>query len=93
MIYAAYLVLILRGVTKSYAWTSSNLNALGFLGTLWGLLDYAYVDLFINIIIVALATWAITSRYTNPRLIPKTDAYDHDESASEQPALASPSNR
>jgi membrane protein CcdC involved in cytochrome C biogenesis len=93
MIYAAYLVLILRGVTKSYAWTSSNLNALGFWGTLWGLLDYAYVDLFINVIIVALATWAITTRYTDPRLIPKTDSYDHDESASEQPALTSPSNR
>jgi hypothetical protein len=90
MIYVAYLVLILRGVTKAFAWTSSNLSASGFWGTLWGLLDYAYVDFFINVIIVALATWAITTRYTDPRLIPKKD--EHDEPASEQAALTSPSN-
>jgi len=91
LIYVAYLVLILRGVTKSYAWASSNLSASGFLGTLWGLLDYAYVDLFINVIVVALATWAITTRYTDPRLIPKI--HDYDDTANEQIALSSPPNR
>ncbi|KYK46284.1 hypothetical protein A1D31_32460 [Bradyrhizobium liaoningense] len=91
MIYVAYLVLILRGVWKSYVWTSSNLSSSGFWGTLWGLLDYAYVDIFINVVVVALVTWAITTRYTDPRLVPK--AHDHDDAASEDVAISSQPNR
>ena len=87
-IYVAYLLLILRGVTKSYTWTSTNLSSFGFFGTLWGLLDYAYIDIFINVIIVALATWAITTRYTDTRLIPEKISYD-DEIQSEQTSQAS----
>lgn len=70
-IYVGYLLLILRGVTKAFAWTAENLRTLGVLGTLWGLLDYTYVDIFINIFAVSAATWAITTRYTDPTLIPE----------------------
>ncbi len=83
IIYVAYLLLVWRGVTKSYGWTSANLETLGFFGTLWGLLDYAYVDIFINILVVALATWAITTRYTDPKLIPERRANVNN---SEQPS-------
>ncbi|MGJ4916615.1 hypothetical protein [Bradyrhizobium oligotrophicum] len=70
LIYLLYLWLIWRGVTKSFAWVSSNLESLGLIGVIWGLLDYAYVDIFINILVVALGTWAITTRFTDPDLIP-----------------------
>lgn len=90
VIYATYLALILRGITKSYDWTSANLTSNGFFGTLWGLIDYAYIDIFINVIVVALGTWAITTRYTNPNLIVHTE--DSDEEPREQnSAQSSPS--
>ena len=85
VIYVGYLLLILRGTTKSYGWAAENLNTLGVLGTLWGLLDYAYVDIFINIFVVSAATWAVTTRYTDPALIPqpyKEESNDDTNSAS-----------
>lgn len=72
-LYLAYLVLIWRGLTKSYYWTHTHLNSSGFWGVAAGLLDYAYVDVLINVIVVAGLTWAITTRVTDPSNIPEAD--------------------
>ncbi len=80
LVYIAYLVLIWRGVTKSFWWTSGHLSTNGLTGLLQRLAEYAYVDLFLNIIIVALGTWAITNHYLDPKLIREKYVYDDQES-------------
>jgi membrane protein CcdC involved in cytochrome C biogenesis len=80
LIYIAYLFLIWRGVTKSFSWTFSNINANGFLGLLQELAEYAYMDVFLNIIVVGLGTWAITNHYLDPKLIREKHVYDNQES-------------
>ena len=70
-LYAVYLFLVWRGLTKAYEWTHTNLESNGALGLALGLLDYAYVDIFINVIIVAAVTWEITILFTNPSHIQK----------------------
>jgi|GEM_PF-3338782 len=70
-LYAVYLFLVWRGLTKAYEWTYTNLESNGALGLALGLLDYAYVDIFINVIIVAAVTWGITILFTNPSHIQK----------------------
>jgi len=72
-LYGGYLFLVWRGLTKSYQWTHTHLNSTGFWGVATGLLDYAYVDILINVIVVAGLTWAITTRVTDPSMIPETD--------------------
>jgi hypothetical protein len=76
-LYLAYLVLVWRGLTKAYEWTHSNLDTDGFLGLAAGLFDYAYVDIFINIVVVAAVTWGLTELFTNPAHISKP--YQRDE--------------
>ncbi len=65
-LYAGYLFLVWRGLTKAYEWTHTHLESSGVLGLALGLLDYAYVDIFLNIVIVSAVTWAITTLFTNP---------------------------
>ena len=72
-LYGGYLLLVWRGLTKSYQWTHSHLNSTGFWGVASGLLDYAYVDILINVIVVAGLTWAITTRVTDPSNIPEPE--------------------
>ena len=71
-LYAIYLVLVVRGLTKSFEWTHGNFQSKGLGAVVWGLLDYAYVDFFINAIIVGAITWSITTLWTNPSNIPKS---------------------
>jgi hypothetical protein len=73
VLYVAYLFLIWRGVTKAFEWTHTNLQSNGILGLSTGLLDYAYVDIFVNIVIVAAVTWGITELFTSPSKIPRRD--------------------
>lgn len=82
VLYAGYLILVWRGLTKSYEWTSSNLNSKGVLGIVAGLFEYAYVDIFLNILIVAAITWGITTLFTNPSHIQKTIGEDEHAKAS-----------
>jgi hypothetical protein len=70
-LYGLYLFLVWRGLTKSYAWTHQHFATDGIFGLALGLLDYAYVDIFINIVIVSGITWAITTLFTSPSNIPK----------------------
>jgi hypothetical protein len=70
-LYTAYLFLVWRGLTKAYEWTHAHLESGGVFGLSVGLLDYAYVDLFVNIIVVSAATWAITTLFTDPSRISK----------------------
>ncbi len=72
-LYAAYLFLVWRGLTKAYEWTHANLESNGIFGLAHGLFDYAYFDIFINVIIVAAVTWGITTLFTNPSHIQQTD--------------------
>ncbi len=73
ILYAGYLFLVWRGLTKAYEWTHLNLQTKGANGLALGLFDYAYVDIFINVIIVAVVTWAITTLFTKPTNIPHPD--------------------
>lgn len=66
MLYAAYIFFVWRGLTKAFEWTHSNLETKGFFGLALGFFDYAYIDIFINIIIVGAGTWALTFQFTNP---------------------------
>jgi hypothetical protein len=83
VIYVAYLVLVWRGLTKAYGWTHAHLESNGILGLAAGLLDYAYVDLFVNIIVVYAGTWAITTRFTDPSRIPKPHTGNEQAQASQ----------
>jgi hypothetical protein len=72
-LYVAYLILVWRGLTKAYEWTHTHLESSGVFGLALGLLDYAYVDIFVNMVIVSAVTWAITTLFTNPAHIPQPD--------------------
>ena len=71
-LYVFYLLLVARGLTKSFDWTHTNLDAKGLAGVGWGLIEYAYTDFFINVVIVSAVTWGITTLLTNPANIPDT---------------------
>ncbi len=79
-LYVVYLILIVRGLTKAYEWTYDQ-RTKGFASLLWNLLDYAYVDIFINVIIVGAITWGVTMLFTSPVNIPKTQFVEVDEQA------------
>lgn len=70
-LYSAYLFFVWLGLTKAYEWTHSHLNSKGILGLALGLLDYAYVDIFLNIFIVSALTWGLTTLFTDPANIEK----------------------
>ena len=72
-LYAGYLFLVWRGLTKAYEWTHTNLQSKGILGIAAGLLDYAYVDFFLNIVVVSAVTWGIITRFTDPSHIPRKE--------------------
>lgn len=65
-LYSAYLFFVWLGLTKAYEWTHTNLNSKGVVGLALGLLDYAYVDIFLNIFIVSVLTWGVTILFTDP---------------------------
>jgi hypothetical protein len=65
-LYCVYLFLVWRGLTKAYDWTHQHLTTDGVMGLAVGLLDYAYVDIFINVLIVSGITWALTTIFTKP---------------------------
>lgn len=65
-LYGFYLFLVWRGLTKAYNWTHQHLSSEGIAGLALGLLDYAYVDIFINVIVVSGITWALTIIFTKP---------------------------
>lgn len=75
LIYVTYLFLIWRGLTKAFEWTHAHLELSGVLGVVIGLLEYAYVDIFINVVIVGALTWAIMTKFTEPKNIERL----HDE--------------
>lgn len=80
IIYGVYLVLIFQGVTSSYEWTIEHINATGFIGLVVGLLRRAYSEVFVNIVLVSLVTWAVTNRQLDPRL---ARAYSNEKSLPE----------
>jgi hypothetical protein len=88
LVYIAYLGLIWHAVTKSYAWTASHLNVHGYAGLLASLAEYAYADIFINMVIVGLGTWAITSHFLDPKLIRPSYVYEGEEG--QRPQSTSP---
>jgi hypothetical protein len=71
LMYAGYLLVVVRALTKSFEWAQHELATNGYGGLAWGLLDYAYTDIFVNAVIVGLATWGLTTLYTNPANIPQ----------------------
>jgi hypothetical protein len=73
ILYGAYLLLVWRGLTKSFDWTHLNYDSKGFFGLMMGLADYAYVDVFINIVIVSAVTWGLTVLFTNPAHITRAN--------------------
>jgi hypothetical protein len=75
-IYAAYLAAVSYGLIKSYHWTAANVRSDNLLNLLIGFAEYAYVDFFINVFVVALVTWLVVSRFTNPSNIPVAPQYD-----------------
>jgi hypothetical protein len=79
VLYAAYLFLVWRGLTKAYEWTHSNLDSKGISGLAVGLLEYAYVDIFLNVVIVSSLTWGITTLFTSRSHIQRP--YGEDEHA------------
>jgi hypothetical protein len=79
VLYVAYLFLVWRGLAKAYEWTHTNLNSKGISGIAAGLLEYAYVDIFLNVVIVAAVTWGITTLFTSPSHIQRP--YGEDEHA------------
>jgi hypothetical protein len=69
--YGVYLVLVVRALNKSFEWSYTQIERKGFGGVLLSIVDYAYTDIFINVIIVSAVTWGITTLYTSPQNIPK----------------------
>lgn len=72
-LYSAYLFFVWLGLSKAYEWTHTHLNNKGVVGLALGLLDYAYADIFINIIIVAAITWGATTLFTDPTNIERAE--------------------
>jgi hypothetical protein len=70
-VYILFLGFVWYGLTKSFDWTSTHLDSKGVFGLLAALADYAYVDLIINVGVVAALTWAFTVRFTDPENITK----------------------
>jgi hypothetical protein len=83
VLYAAYLILIWRGLTKAYGWTHTNLETSGVVGLALGLLDYAYVDIFVNIVIVSAVTWGITMLFASPSHVQEPYSADEHPETSE----------
>ncbi len=77
-LYIGYLVLVWQGITKSYHWTHMYLQSNGLVGLLIGLLDYAYIDIFLNIVAVSAVTWGLTTLITDPSRIPRDDGDGHE---------------
>lgn len=71
VMYGFYLLVVVRALTKSFEWSFLQLKTAGFGGMIWGILDYAYTDIFVNVIIVSAVTWGITTLYTSPANIPR----------------------
>lgn len=71
--YALYLALVAMNLTKSFQWTSEKLHGSGISGVLRGILEHGYTDIFINVIVVGGATWAISVLFANPANILRTD--------------------
>jgi hypothetical protein len=69
--YIFYLMLVARGLTQSFEWTSVKLQSSGIFGVLRGLLDFGYSDFFINVIIVGAVTWGLTTLFAHPANIPE----------------------
>src|SRR6266540_2086477 len=68
-LYLLYLFVIWRLVTMVYDWTVSSITSLGALRTIWALLDYIFLELFIYVLIVSALTWALVHLFTNPKYI------------------------
>lgn len=79
-IYVLFLLFVWYGLTKSFGWTSTHIDSKGFIGLAVALADYAYVDLMINVGVVAALTWALTVQFTDPRNITHYDG-NNDEPA------------
>jgi hypothetical protein len=79
-VYFAYLLLIIGGVFRSHLWSVDQLAMGGISALLWGLAGFIYADVFINIFIVSLGTWAITNHYLDPRQIREVPRYESSES-------------
>lgn len=69
--YAFYLIVVVRALTKSFEWSFLQVKTAGIAGIFWGIIDYAYTDIFVNVIVVSAVTWGITTLYTSPANIPK----------------------
>lgn len=88
-VYVLFLGFVWYGLNKAFEWTSTHLDSKGFLGLFADLADYAYVDLIINVGVVASLTWAFTIQFTDPRNITHVGSDDDEPPA--PPPLSSPS--
>lgn len=87
-IYILFLAFVWYGLSKSFDWTSTHLDTKGFLGLASALGDYAYVDLMINVGVVAALTWAFTVQFTDPKNI-SNFSRDDDEPDAPSPLSSS----
>lgn len=90
-IYVLFLVFVWYGLTKSFDWTSNHMGSKGIAGLLAALADYAYVDLLLNVGVVAALTWAFTVKFTDPENITKVYS-PGDEDETDTPSSVSPSS-
>jgi hypothetical protein len=75
-LYLLYLFVVWRLVTMVYDWTASIIASLGVLRTLWALLDYIFLELFLYVLIVSALTWAIVHLFTNPKYIRQQSGHE-----------------
>jgi hypothetical protein len=75
LVYIAYLYVIWRAVTMAFKWTADHLISHGVPGLLSAIEEFAYVEVFINIFVVGLATWLLTSHFLDPKLIRQQSEY------------------
>jgi len=77
LFYLFYFILVILGLTKSFDWTYTNLDSKGFIGLIGALVEYAYLDIFINIIVVSAVTWGVTKVFTNPsNILEPSEVYE-----------------
>lgn len=70
-IYVFYLVLVTRYLFLSFEWASAKLESSGWSGVLRGIIEYSFNDIFLNVVVVGAATWALTTLFANPANIPE----------------------
>jgi hypothetical protein len=76
ILYVLYLIVVFLGLTNAFRWTVENLDSLAPIEVALRVLENGYREVFLNVIVVALATWAATARFTDPRNISPPERWD-----------------